>query len=306
MKVGFILPQIGPLGTREGIVKTAERAEALDYDSLWVTERLLYPVKPQTPYPATPDGSLPEGYKHSLDPLETLTFVAGRTKRIGLGTSVLDMPFYNPLILGRRLTTLDVLSEGRLRVGLGQGWSKDEFDATGAMFQHRAARADEFIRVLKAIWTTDPVEFRGKFFHIPKSIILPKPVQKPHPPIYLAAYAPTALKRVATLADGWNPVGIPLEGMAQMIEGLKAMAKEAGRDPSSIQGVVRANVLVTEQAIEKKRFIFTGALEQIQQDVEGCRKLGANELFFDPVFSPDGRTLERFLARMEQLRKLVL
>jgi probable F420-dependent oxidoreductase len=264
MKIGFILPQIGPLGTYEGITKSAERAEALGYDSVWVTERLLYPVKPQTPYAGTRDGSLPEDYKYALDPLETLTFVAGRTKRVGLGTSVLDMPFYNPVILARRLTTLDVLSEGRVRVGLGQGWSKDEFDATGAIFQHRATRADEFIQVMKAIWTTNPVEFRGKFFHVPESIILPKPVQKPHPPIYLAAFAPTALKRVATLADGWNPVAIPVNGMAQTIESIRAMAKEAGRDPSSIQMVVRANVSITEKPVEKNRWIFTGSQEQIK------------------------------------------
>lgn len=305
MKLGFILPQIGPLGSYEGITKAAERAEALAYDSVWVTERLLYPVKPQTPYAGRADGSLPEGYKYVLDPLDTLTFVAGRTKRVALGTSVLNMPFYHPLILARRLTTLDVLSEGRLRVGFGQGWSKDEFDATGAVFQHRGARADEFIRALKAIWTTDPVEFRGKFFHIPKSIILPKPVQKPHPPIYLAAFAPSALQRTATLADGWNPVGMPIAGMAETIATLKTMMQEAGRDPSSLYVVVRANVVVTDAPREKNRFIFLGSLEQIRQDVDGCRSLGVNELFFDPVHSPDGRTLEQFLACMERLRKLV-
>ncbi|MBI2816439.1 MAG: TIGR03619 family F420-dependent LLM class oxidoreductase [Acidobacteria bacterium] len=262
-------------------------------------------MKPQTPYPATPDGSLPEDYKYSLDPLETLTFAAGRTKRIGLGTSVLDMPFYNPVVLARRLTTLDVLSEGRLRVGLGQGWLKDEFDATGAVFQHRATRADEFIKVVKAIWTTNPVEFRGKFFHVPKSVILPKPAQKPHPPIYLAAFAPTALKRVAILADGWNPVGMPINGMIQTIEALKTMAKGAGRDPSALQVVVRANVSITDKPIEKNRWIFMGLLEQIRTDAEECKKLGATELFFDPAFTSYTSTLERFLTCMELLRTIV-
>src|SRR4029077_2560213 len=157
------------------------------------------------------------------DPLEALTFAAAKTKTITLGTSVLDIPYYNPVMLARRLTTLDVLSNGRLRVGLGLGWSKDEMDAAGADMKRRGAMADEFLQGLKAVWTTNPVEFHGKFFQVPKSFIEPKPVQKPHTPIYLAAFAPPALKRLATMADGWNPVMIPVAGMAEMFGAVKQM-----------------------------------------------------------------------------------
>ncbi len=305
MRIGFALPNIGPIGSNDALLKTAQRAEELGYDSLWVVERLLYPTNPQTPYPVTPDGSLPEVYKHVLDPLEVLTFVAGHTQRAALGTSILDMPYYNPVMLARRLTTLDVLSGGRLRLGLGLGWSKDEYDATGATFKDRGARADEFLQVLKAIWTTDPVEFHGKFYHVPKSIIQPKPVQKPHPPIYLAAFTPPALKRLAEAADGWNPVAIPLDGMAQMFDAVKKMAKEAGRDPDSLQMIVRANLELHEKPRGKEGMIFTGTLEQIKEDTEGCRKIGAHEVFFDPTFSPGAQSLDRWLELMEQLRKLV-
>jgi alkanesulfonate monooxygenase SsuD/methylene tetrahydromethanopterin reductase-like flavin-dependent oxidoreductase (luciferase family) len=159
MRIGFVLPQVGPAAGPQAIVHVAQRAEALGYDSVWVTERLLFPLKPQTPYVATPDGSLPEAYKIVFDPLHTLAFVAAQTKRIAVGTSVLDMPFYNPVMLARSLTTLDVLSGGRLRVGFGQGWSKDEYDAVGIAPRGLGARADEFIHVLKTVWTTDPVEF---------------------------------------------------------------------------------------------------------------------------------------------------
>ena len=171
MKIGFSLPNIGPIGTAEAVTKVAQRAEALGYSSLWTIERLLYPVKLQRPYPGTPDGSLPEIYRQVLDPLDSLTYVAAQTKKIKLGTSVLDMPYYNPVMLARRLTTLDVLSNGRLCVGLGLGWSKDEMDATGADITKRGALADEFLPLLKAIWTTNPVEFHGKFFNVPKSYI---------------------------------------------------------------------------------------------------------------------------------------
>jgi alkanesulfonate monooxygenase SsuD/methylene tetrahydromethanopterin reductase-like flavin-dependent oxidoreductase (luciferase family) len=130
VKIGFALPNIGPVATADAVVKVAQRAEALGYDSLWTIERLLWPVKPQTPYAITADGSLPDVYKYVLDPLDTLTFAAAHTRTIALGPSVLDIPYYNPVTLARRLTTIDFLSNGRLRVGLGLGWSKDEMDAS--------------------------------------------------------------------------------------------------------------------------------------------------------------------------------
>jgi probable F420-dependent oxidoreductase len=305
MKIGFSLPNIGPIGTAEAVTKVAQRAEALGYHSLWTIERLLYPLNLQSPYPGTPDGSLPEIYKHSLDPLEVLTFVAGQTKKIKLGTSVLDMPYYNPVTLARRLSTLDFLSGGRLLVGLGLGWSKDEMDATGADMTKRGALADEFLQVLKTIWTTNPVEFRGKFFNIPKSYINPKPVQKPHPPIYLGAFAPAALKRLANVADGWNPVFLPIPVMTQMFDSIKQMAKEAGRDPSALVMVVHAILELTDKPLEKERPIFSGSFDQITDDVRGCAKIGVGEIFFDPAFSPGGQSLDRWLSLLDQLKGLI-
>jgi probable F420-dependent oxidoreductase len=305
MKLGFALPNVGPVATADAVSKVAQRAEALGYHSLWTIERLLYPVKPQTPYAITPDGSLPEPYKHVLDPLDALTFAAAQTKKITLGTSVLDMPYYNPVLLARRLSTIDFLSNGRVRVGLGLGWSQDEMDASGADMKTRGARADEFLQVLKAIWTTNPVEFQGKFFRVPKSYISPKPVQKPHPPIYLAAFTPPALKRLANMADGWNPVAIPAAGMGQMFDQIKQMAKAAGRDPSSLVMVVRANLDLTDKESGKERMIFSGTLDQIADDVKACAGIGASEVFFDPTFAPGGQSLDRWLSLLEQLKGLM-
>jgi len=305
MRVGFALGNIGPIGTAENLVKIAQHAEALAYDSLWTVERLLWPVAPQTPYGATPDGSLPKEYKRVLDPLDALTFVAAHTKKIALGTSVLDIPYYSPVMLARRVTTLDVLSGGRVRLGLGLGWSKDEHDALGAPMKQRGARAEEFLAVMKAIWTTDPAEFKGTFYTLPRSVIETKPVQKPHPPIYMAAFVPAALRRIARLADGWNPVAIPVDGMQKMFEGLKQMAKEAGRDPSKLQLVVRANVEISSKPRPKDASIFTGTLEQVKEDIEGCKRIGTHELHFDPTFMPGAQKLDRWLGLMEEWRKLV-
>jgi alkanesulfonate monooxygenase SsuD/methylene tetrahydromethanopterin reductase-like flavin-dependent oxidoreductase (luciferase family) len=161
MHAGFALGNIGPIGTAANLKRIAQRAEALGYHSLNSVERLLWPVKPQTPYPVTADGSLPEPYQHNLDPLDVLTFIAPLTKTIRLRPSVLDIPYYNPVLLARRLATIDVVSGGRLEVGFGLGWSADEYQATEPS-SDRGARADEFLQVLKAIWTTDPVEHQGK------------------------------------------------------------------------------------------------------------------------------------------------
>jgi len=266
MRFGFVLPHIGPAASPDAIVRVAQRAEALGYDSLWVTDRLLYPLNPQTPYPGTPGGKLPEPYKRVIDPVETLLFAAAHTRRIALGTSVLDMPFYTPVVLGRRLTAVDVFSGGRLRAGFGQGWSKDEYDAAAIAPRGLGRRGDEFLQVLKAIWTTDPVAFHGRYFHIPESSIQPKPVQKPHPPIYLAAFSPGALKRVATLANGWNPTGIPVDGMTQMMAQIRSMAQAAGRDPAAIELIVRANLSISPQPLDGGRPLFSGTLEQIKAD----------------------------------------
>ncbi|MEK7247653.1 MAG: LLM class flavin-dependent oxidoreductase, partial [Chloroflexota bacterium] len=158
MKPGCFIPHMGEYASPEAIVSAAQTAEKLGYDSVWVTERLLFPVDPKNPYAAEPDGKLPQAYRRVFDPIEALTWVGAHTKKLRLGTSVLDMPFYNPVVLGRRLTTLDVLSGGRLTVGFGLGWSDDEFEAAGTTHNKRGARADEFMGVLHAMWKDNPAE----------------------------------------------------------------------------------------------------------------------------------------------------
>jgi probable F420-dependent oxidoreductase len=300
LRFGFALPQIGSAAGPEALVMVAKRAENLGVDSLWVLDRLLWPVNPRAPYPLG-DGSLPVQYKNVLDPVETLAFAAAHTSRIALATGVLNLPWYNPVLLARRLTTLDILSRGRLRVGFGIGWSPDEYEAAGATWQDRGKRADESIEMLKKIWTTDPVEFQGKHYRLPKSFIGPKPVQKPHPPIYMAAFTPSAMKRVAAEANAWLPVGIPLSGVGAMFDGIKNMAKEAGRDPSAIELIVTAGVEIYKTPIEKERTEFTGTLEQIGEDFAKARKLGAAEVAIYAQFLPAGETAKDLVTRMEDL-----
>ena len=304
MRIGFNLPQLGPVASAENIARAAEKAEALGYDSVWVTERLLYPVAPRTPYAGTPDGSLPDVYRITLDPLDALTFAAAHTKRVSLGTSVLVMPYYNPVLLARRITTLDVLSGGRSVIGLGQGWSEDEMIATGGSMQRRGARADEFLAVLHTIWKDKLSEFHGEFFDLPRSEILPKPVQHPHPPVYIAAFSPSGLRRVALNADGWIPVGVPVDGMRQMLEGIRTTAKEAGRNPDDVKLVVRANIVISDAPMGENRWVYTGTPDEIKADIRATKDIGAHEIQFDPSFSPAGESMGGFMRTMEQVREM--
>ncbi len=288
------------MGNAASVLKVAKRAEELGYDSLWVTERLLYPVNPQTSYYG---GPLPEVYKRVLDPVGTLAFVAGQTSRIGLGTSVLDIPFYNPVLLARQLTTLDIASGGRLRVGFGLGWSKDEYDATGASMKNRGRRADEFLKVLKTIWTTDPAEFHGKYFQLSKSIIQPKPVQKPHPPIYLAASAPGAMKRTALVANGWMPVGVPLDKLKSGFDQVRNFARQAGRNPADLTLIARYNLSITPAPLGADRWFLSGSMDQITKDLATIRGANPDELILDVTFSADSQTEEGFLGNLERIKK---
>ena len=300
MRLGFALPQVGKAAGPEAVTAVSIRAEELGFDSLWVLDRLLWPIKPRAPYPVG-DGSLPVQYKTSLDPLQTLAFAATQTKRVTVGSSVLNLPWYNPTLLARTLASLDVLSGGRLRVGLGMGWSPDEYEAAGTSWSGKGKRADELIRAIKTIWTTDPVEFKGEYVHIAESIIGLKPVQKPHPPIYMAAYTPGALQRVARESNGWFPVGIPLKAVPEMFGGIQAMAKEAGRDPSKLELIVRGNCELSDTPISGERAEFTGTIEQVGADIATAREIGAHELVLDVQFTPGVETKDDYLTRMKQL-----
>ena len=309
MKVGILLPQTGELATRENVLYIGKEAEKEGLDSVWVFERLLWPVKPQTPYGGVPNTPIPVEYQSVLDPLETLTYVAGNTERIFLGTSIIDMFFHNPVTLARRFATLDVLSGGRVIPGLGIGWSKDEYDAAGMPFKQKGARADEYMQVLKRIWTDDVVEFKGQFYDIPASKIGPKPVQKPHPPILLGAYSPKTFPRIVKYADGWIPIAgfVPLEQQEQAINALRESARKANRDPSDIRIVVLTypNLLDSSStsSSNQQRLPLTGTIDQIGNDVEQIKAIGAEHIIFGYAFSPIGRDAKKMMEITKQLAR---
>lgn len=312
MKIGLVLPQAGQQATRENVIQMAKNAESEGFDSLWVFERLLWPINPQTPYVATPDGSLPIEYQIMLDPLETLTYVAANTNKIALGTSVIDMLFHNPVILARRFATLDILSEGRSIAGFGIGWSKDEYQASNIPFQNRGKRADEFIQVLKRIWTDDVVEFKGKYYSIPASKIGPKPIQKPHPPVYLGGFSPNTFSRIVNYdTNGWLAVvGGPLEYLDNTIKTIKDIANKANKDPNKFKVILLAHLNValdsksqSTTTNEDQRFPFTGTIDQIGNDIKRIKQMDIDHIIFGYVFVPIGRDVNKMLDLTKQLAK---
>jgi probable F420-dependent oxidoreductase len=312
LKVGLVLPQAGQQATRENVIQMAKNAESAGFDSLWVFERLLWPINPQTPYAGTPDGSLPNEYQIMLDPLETLTYVAANTNKIALGTSVVDMLFHNPVVLARRFATLDVLSEGRAIAGLGIGWSKDEYNASNIPFQNRGKRADEFIQVLKRIWTDDVVKFEGKYYSIPASKIGPKPIQKPHPPVYLGGFSPNTFSRIVNYdTNGWLAVVAgPLEYTDNIIKTIKDIANKANKNPNNFKVILLAHLNValdsnsqSTTTNEGQRFPFTGTIDQIGNDIKKVKQMDIDHIIFGYAFIPIGRDPNKVLDITKQLAK---
>ena len=254
MEIGLHLPHVGPLATREGVIGFAKAAEEHGFDSLWVSDHVIVPRKLNAKYPYSRDGAFPVPPDMAfLEPVATLLAVAGVTQRAKLGTTILVIPMRNPIVTAKQLATLDVLSNGRLILGVGAGWMQEEFEMLGVPFERRGARESEYIRLYKALWTEDNPSFRGKFWQIEDVGFSPKPLQKPHPPIWVGGHAPGALRRAGRLGDGWHAVGVAPSAVAEGYREVQRHAEQAGRDPASVALSVRARVPVNEpaQAVEQ-------------------------------------------------------
>jgi len=199
---------------------------------------------------------------------------------------VVNLPFVAPVLLAKQLATLDIVSGGRLDAGLGLGWSPEEFTATGAHIGDRGRRADEFIDVLRKLWTDEVVEHAGEFYDVPSMRMEPKPVQRPHPPILLGGSAPVALRRAGRLSDGWiSRSRTDLTTIGDSIAQVKAAAEQAGRDPASLRYICRGVVKVRPPG-SAERATLAGTLDEIRVDVENLRSSGVTELFVDLNFDP--------------------
>jgi probable F420-dependent oxidoreductase len=220
--VGLCVPQLGEGLGPQLVREFCRRAEALGYTSLWVQDHFLWPLQPRRGYGGRAGAAVPDQYRSVLSPTELLAAMATWTETVRLGTSILVAGNHWPAQLAGRLATLDVLSGGRLLVGLGVGWSAEEHAACGADIATRGARMDEFVDVLLACWGEDPVAHEGRFFSLPPSVVRPKPVQRPHPPLLSGMWSPAGLERTRLHFDAWNPAGWPVERVAAAVAAMDA------------------------------------------------------------------------------------
>ena len=307
MDFGLHLPASSANVKAEELVRFAQQAEALGFYCLTVADHVIVPRDISVPYPYTIDGKYP-GTGYHLETLTTMGFLAGATKRIRFATSVMIAPYRNPIVTAKMLASLDVLSNGRVIVGLGVGWMKEEFENLKAPpYEDRGKVTDEYIKAFRELWTSDNPSFDGKYCNFSNIVFLPKPVQKPAIPIWIGGHSKQALRRAGELGDGWHPIGgvptIPLEpeDVKKDLETLAGYAEKAGRDPKSIRVALKGSLFDKEKKIEGRRRRFIGAAEEIASDIRDYRTAGVDTIIFD-VRRP---TMSETLERMEWMAKEV-
>jgi probable F420-dependent oxidoreductase len=308
VRYGFYLPTRGATASPEALETLVARGEALGFSSVVIADHIVFPVTITSRYPYTVSGAFP-GQGDALEQLPLMAFVAAKSRTLRLISSVMILPYRNPVVTAKMLATIDVLSRGRLTVGVGVGWLREEFEALGAPpFDRRGAVSDEYLRIFKTLWTQDPASYRGEFYRFEAIRCLPHPVQKPHPPIWVGGHSKAALRRVARLGDGWHPVGanpaVPL-GPAELrasLDELRRLTEAEGRDPATLTISYKAPVYDRAPAGDgPDRRPFSGSEQAIVDDVAAFAGLGVSELIFD--FRSE--SLAESLERMERFAPII-
>lgn len=313
MRYGFYLPTRGQTATPEALAALVQRGEALGFHSVVIADHIVFPTTIHSQYPYTVSGVFP-GQGDALEQLTLMAFIAGKSERLRLVTSVMILPHRNPVVTAKMLATIDVLSAGRVTVGVGVGWLREEFAALQAPdFARRGAVSNEYLKIFKTLWTQDPATFQGEFYQFKSLRCLPQPVQKPHPPIWIGGHSRAALRRVMAYGDGWHPVGanpaVPLRPaeMQAALDELRRLTEAAGRDPATLTISYKAPLYDVTQSgdLEKQagleRRPFSGTTAQVVDDIVTYGRLGVSELIFDVR----SETLSESLERLEHVATVI-
>lgn len=294
MKFGIALPNFGKHGNKETLLKLTLAAEEFGFDSVWVSNHIVIPKPPR---PAHIDDFLGDSF---YDAVVTLSYLAAETSRIRLGTSCLVAPYRHPLEIAKQFATLDVLSAGRVILGLAGGWLEPEFQALGIPFKERGKRLEESAQAVVAAWTQDDAEFTGRFYSFSGIRCEPKPVQKPHPPIWLGGNNERNMMRALKWANGWHPSSLEpfdLQGSVQKAKGLLATANNANFTIS-----FRASLYLKEPQKSSWRASFHGKPEQVISNIREYESWGISYLVFDTL----GGSVESVVSTLESFSKNVM
>ena len=293
----FRLPNADYLGfpaTTQAIVETACKAEELGFDALFVNDHVIVDDSPRS-----------EPWRNVYDPLMVLSYVAARTSRIMLGTSVLIMPYRNPIVTAKMVATLDQMSGGRAIAGVGSGWNQAEYDALGLPFRQRGSRTDEYLRLWKACWEPGPTTFNGRYYSFENMHISPKPVQQPHPPIWVGGSGSGSLRRAARFAEVWQPTPTALEDLVTNLAYLKKLSSDIGKDPPRTRMSFRVNFSnITGNSSNGDRPTGQGTPEQVASDMKRYRQEAGLEEF--QINFNGCHSLQQLLDSMDMLVEEVI
>ena len=317
MEFGFGVPSRGPLASLENIVALAQKGEELEFDIITVSDHIVVPNDIDSIYPYNETGEFTSSQSGEyMEQLTTIAYVAGVTSKIKLLTSVMVLPHRSPVLTAKMLATIDVLSEGRLIVGCGVGWMEEEFEAIGAPpYAERGAVGNEYLRIFKELWTSDDPSFDGEYASFSNIAFAPKPIQQPHPPLWIGGESPPALRRAGQLGDAWYPIcsnpNFPVGNLEQFAD-YKARvlrnAERAGRDPSELDFAYSVNWYddTQEQVVDGERRILTGTPTQIAADIDALEELGVNHLMLGIQGADLEETFEQLARFTDDIRPLTV
>jgi probable F420-dependent oxidoreductase len=312
MKFGVSLPFTGPAASAEALQRAALRAEELGFDSVWVADHVLIPEKVASRYPYSASGGFSLRWDTPFyDPLGALGFLAGVTRRVRLGVSVLVLPYRNAVATGKALATIDNLAGGRLILGIGVGWMAEEFEALGLPPEHyaqRGALTDECIGAFRALWAEGPSSFHGRFYNFEAVGAYPKPAQAGGIPIWVGGNTGRALRRTAQLGDGWHAVALPLEAFGAKLGELHHACAAAGRDPATLTISLRIGVYqhgagdTTPPGIAIPGQTIAGDAASLAGQLAAFAEAGAQEML---VSFRAGGSLDEYLGKLERFREVM-
>ncbi len=314
MLIGFDLPTRGALASPETIARLAVEGEAMGFDYLTVSDHIVIPRDIEARYPYSATGEFPSGGRGDwYEQLTSAAYVAAKTSRLRIVTSVMVVPHRPAVLTAKILTTIDLLSNGRLTVGIGAGWMKEEFEALGAPpFADRGAVTDEYLAAFRELWTKEAPRFEGRYVRFSDIVMAPMPVQRPHPPLWVGGESPPALRRVARLGDGWYPIGVnpqhPLDTLPRFragVDHMRRLVAGAGRDPRQITigyRIQRHGPGVPTLTDDGERRLFSGGPTDIADDLRAFRELGVGAVDLSFV----GKTVDGTLADMKRFRDEVV